>query len=157
MAIDLDALQAVLETDSRYDAPVTSGNHAEVLRLLNEEEPGQTKFLDVPIEDVLEAIGDGIQSLTAEALGRLRLFTNLPTVDFNRPAIRTEIRTIFAGNAPVLTRLQTLAVVPRTFGEGFGGQVGLPEIRTVLRLVSKSHLARYNAGLITPMNLTVDP
>ena len=141
MVIDLAALKTALETNSRYDVAVTSGKNRDLLRLLNADEPNQTVFQAVSSEDVLDAIGDGIRSLTAMQLETLRIFTNREEVDFRKPSIRTELRQIFAGNDIVLTRITTAITKTRSYGEAFGGTVTLQNLWAVLKNIPKSYMA----------------
>lgn len=144
---DLIALKTALENDARYDTVVRSGKNSAVLALLNDDEVGQTRFLVVPIDDVLEAIGDGVRGLTAAQRETLKLFTVRDTVDFRKSAIRTEIREVFSGNATVLTRLQTVAQRTRTYGEAFtdSGAISLRDLWDVLKDIPKSYMAQYLA------------
>ena len=147
MATDLVALKAALERDTRYDAAVRAGKNRDLLNLLGEDEAGQVQFLSMPSEDVLESIGDGVRTLTQYQRETLRLFTARATVDFRKPAIRAEIREVFAGNTAVLNRLRGVAQRTRTFGEAFtdGGAVSLRDLWAVLKDISKSYMAQYIA------------
>jgi len=145
MPIDLVALKTALQTDLRYDSAVRGGKNRELLSLLNEAEIGQTVFQAVARDDVLEAIGDGVRSLTAAQIEALRLYTSGEQVDLQKPAIRTEVQRIFAGNQPVLDRLQAIAQRTRSYGEAFGGEVTLRELWVVLKQIPKSYMAQYLA------------
>ena len=145
MSIDLNALKTALETDPRYDAGVRAGRNEELLALLKVAETGQTVFQSVSRDDVLEAIGDGVRSLTSAQIEALRLYTSGEQVDFRKPAILTEVREILSANQPVLDRLQAVAQRTRTFGEAFGGEVTLRDLWAVLKQIPKSYMAQYLA------------
>ncbi len=147
MPVDLVALEEALENGSRYDAAVRSGKNSQILALLNEDEAGQTQFLVVPTDDVLEAIGDGVRGLTAAQRETLRLFTARDIVDFRKKAIRDEIQEVFSGKAVVQTRLQAVAQRTRTYGEAFtdGEAISLRDLWAVLKDVPKSYMAQYLA------------
>jgi len=143
MATDLVALKTALETDMRYDTVVTGGRNRELLVLLAAEEPGQTVFLSVPSAEVLDAIGDGVRSLTTEALAVLRLYTGGAEVDFRKAAIRAELLQVFAGQGAVIKRVTAIARRTRTYGEEFNpdGAVSLRDLWAVLKLIPKSYMA----------------
>lgn len=146
MAIDFAALKTALETDPRYDTAVRAGKNRELLALLDQEEAGQTVFKSVPVDEVREAIGDGVRGLTAAQIQVLRLFVSEQgEVDFRKAATRAEIREIFTGNTTVLGRLQAVATRTRTYGEAFGGTVALHDLWVVLKQIPKSYMATYIA------------
>lgn len=146
MTVDLVSLRTALEFDARYDAAVVAGNNRGLLSLFNDdEEAGQTTFLQVDSEDVLDAIGDGVRGLSTARIETLRLFTSRETVDFRKQSIRRELRQIFTGNPDVLGRLQAVSSRPSTYAERFGGQVTLQDL-AVLSDVPKSHRAKKEAA-----------
>lgn len=132
----------------RYDTAVVSGKNRILLALLDEDEqPAKTVFRSVPAEDVREAIGDGVRGMTADQIQLLRLYVGGDgNVDFAKTNIRTEIRTIFTGNQPVLDRLQAVATRPKKYCDNCGGQPALKQLFEALRLISKSYLATYMAN-----------
>jgi len=141
--IDLVALVTELETNPRYDASVRSGNNTETTRLLGELEVGQTVFTTATIDQVKEAIGSGIRTLTLEQKADLRFLVESggDVVDFSVPAIRTELSQIFTGQSAVVTRLTGLAATTiRTlsFGEAFGGKATLNDVRAAVRQIAKA-------------------
>ncbi len=142
MTIDLEALRIELGTSPRYDSVVRLGRNRELLALLDEDEAGQNTFLVVNSEEVLEAIGDGLETLTAAvAVEKLRLLTARQTVDFNKQAIRGQLRGIFAGNQLVLDRLQAVGSRTATHAERFGGKVSLRNLWALLKDIPKSYMA----------------
>jgi len=147
--IDLAALTTVLDTDPRYDTKVRSGHGSGLLALLNAPEPGQTTFRsDVSVDEIKEAIGDGIRTLTAVKLQQLRfLVVDQGTgIDFTKAAIRTELREIFTGNTAVLGRLRDAVSRQKTFADSFGDEpITKEHLRQVLPQISKSYLAQYLA------------
>ena len=145
MPVDLDALKTALENDPRYDSAVRTGQNRELLNLLKDPETGQTVFQSVPKDDVLEAIGDGVRSLTTAQIETLSLYMSGEQVDFRKPPIRTELQQIFTGNTAVLDRLQTLEVRTRAYGEAFGGEATLRDLWVVLKQIPKSYMAQYLA------------
>jgi len=140
MPIDLAALKTELETNSRYDATVVSGNNSGTTALLAELETGQTTFVTTTVNEVREAVGDGIRSLSAAKIQALRFLVGegQSGVDFSVPAIRQELADIFIGQAAVIARLTALASRPRTYGEAFGGQVALNDVRVAVKQIAKS-------------------
>lgn len=145
MAKDFNALKVELENSARYDTAVRGKSLQPLMALLNEEEIGQRVFRATPAEDVREAIGDGVRSLTADQKATLRLFIGSDNlVDFRKPAIRAEIREVFSGKTDVLTRLRTVAQRTRTYGEAFGfEQVRKEDLWRVLPQIFKSYMAEY--------------
>ena len=158
MAVDLAALKAELE-DPRYDAAVTSSKNRDILALLGEDVPGQMVFRAVPAQDVREAVGDGVRSLTAVQVQILRLFAGGDgDVDFTRAAIRDEIQQLFIEtplsrwtlsklfpNRPVLARLQALVTRNRRYCDSCGGMPTLRDLWAALRQIPKSYMAQYFA------------
>lgn len=145
MPIDLDTLANTLATDSRYDIAVISGKNQDLLALLGEAETGKTVFRSVPKDDVLEAIGDGVRTLTTTQIEMLCLYASGGEVDFRKPAIYAEIGQIFAGNQDVLDRLRVIATRTPSYGEAFKGEVTLRDLWAVLKQIPKSYMATYLA------------
>ena len=145
MAIDLAALKTALETDSRYDAAVKAGKNRDLLTLLNASEPARTKIVTTTRDDVMEAIGDGIRTLTSMEVETLSLLLGVDTVDFTKAGILSEIENIFSANATVLSRLRALHTVSRTYGEAFAGEPGdvvtNRDLGAVLSQIPKSYMA----------------
>ena len=143
--IDLAALITELETNPRYDATVVSGSNSGTLALLLEDEPGQTTFTTATANEVRQAVGNGIRTLTAAQIQQLRFLVSEGDegVDFSVPAIRQELAQIFDSQQPVKDRLAALASRPRTFGEAFGGQPTLNDVRAAVRQISKSLISQH--------------
>lgn len=146
MAKDYTALTTFLDAAPAFDAEVRNKSLQPLIAKLNSPEAGQTGFQVVSSDDVLEAIGNGVRSLTAQQLQRLQLFTSREEVDFNRQRIRGEMRDIFSGNTAVLDRLQALASRTKNYCEAFGfDSVSKRDLWKVLPNISKSYMAEYLA------------
>ncbi len=140
--VDIAALTTALDTEPRYNAAVMGGRNRELLALLNADEAGETIFLEVSSEDLLEAIGDGVRGLSATQLETLRLYTSRETVDMRKPALRAELLQMFGGNANARTRISDAVSRTKTYGEAFGGEVTLGDLWAALRGVTKSYMAQ---------------
>ena len=145
MAIDYTALQTALETDIRYNSAVVSGKNNDLLNLLNDDETGQTVFQVVTTDDLLDAIGSGVRTLTSDKLQTLQLYIGKDNVDFTKASIRAEINEIFAGQLTVQSGITTLSSRTRSYGEGFGGTIELRDLWVVLPNIAKSYMANYIA------------
>lgn len=142
--VDLAALRTALENDARYDTAVRAGKNRDLLNLLGEDEAGDTQFLVVPSEDVLEAIGDGVRN--PQALAIIQLFTARETVDFTKLSVRTELREALVSNPAAQARLDAVMFRTRTFGEAFGGTVTSRDLGIVLKGIAKSMTAIKDAA-----------
>ena len=142
MAEDFAALKTALETDSRYDAAVVSGNNGEVTRLLNEIEPAQTVITDVPRRAALKAFKDAVRTLTQLEMDRLKLVMGeSESIATSDPDIRAEIVDIFGNPSAAVTRLTAAATRDATYGDAFGyPRVSLNTVREAVRLIAKSFI-----------------
>lgn len=145
MAINYSALQTDLENNTRYNRAVRDGKNRDLLSLLNDDESGQTVFRVVETNDLLDAIGSGVRSLSSGQLQILQIYTAKDQVDFTKASIRAEIQEIFIGQTAVQDQIQTLSSRTRSYGEGFGGTIGLRDLWKVLPNINKSYMATYIA------------
>ena len=136
------ALKTDLETNVRYDADIRAGNNSKLVELLSEEEIGQTIFIQATVDQVKGAIGSGVRSLSAAQIQTLRFLVDSggDVVDFSVRAIREELAQIFTGQTAVIDRLTALASHPRTYGEAFGGNPGLEDVRVAVAQITKAHI-----------------
>lgn len=143
MGKDFAGLKTLLETPA-FDTVVRGKSLQPIMAILNSDEAGQTQFLSVPSDDVLDAIGDGVRTLTAEKLATLQLFTSRNEVNFQKQSVRREIRDIFSDNTTVQDRLAAIASRTRTFAEGLGfASITKEDLWKVLPLIFKSYMAEY--------------
>ncbi len=146
MAKDYAALKGFLESEAGFDTNVRAKSIRPLIEQLNGEESGQTSSKVVSSEDVLDAIGSGIRTLTSAQKETLRLFTNRENVDFRKVSIRAEIIEVFSGQAQVLARIQSLVTRTKTFCERFGfDRVTKEDLWKVLPQIPKSYMAIYRA------------
>jgi len=142
MPIDPVALKTDLENNPRYHDSVVAGDNSRTLELLSEDEPGQTIFVIVAVDEVKEAIGNGIRSLTAAQIQALRFLVDSGgnTVDFSVRAIRQELAQIFSTQQPVKDRLVAVASRTRTYSEAHGGVASLDDVRAAVAQITKAHI-----------------
>ena len=136
---DQAALKTALESDSRYDANVRSGNNGELLRLGLETKAGSAKVWDdISVVDFVDAYGTAPIPANVEA--RLQLIAGEDgTVPTSKPGIRAWFES--GVSATVKTALQALAEREQTWFEDAGaGRVTLNDIREAVRQIAKSFI-----------------
>jgi len=147
MSVDLAALETELETNMRYDVDVRRGSNGNLTRLLADMETNKTIYLSVPVNDVKEAIADGIRALNTKDTDTLTyLVGSEGFVDFTLPGIRAEFDDVFKADATTLARVQAIEFRSRTFGEAFvvgppggiGNEPKLNDVRTCVKQITKS-------------------
>ena len=139
---DFDSLVTEVETNSRYDAAVVSGNNGEVRRLLDELEPSKFVIQDISREEALVAFGNEMDGLTAAKVGLLRLVVGESgTVNTSRSEVRDRLVNIFGEGTPPVVRITAVAKRDATYGDAFGyPRVGLDTVRRAMRLIGKSFI-----------------
>lgn len=144
MTKDFGGLKTLLETNAAFDTDVRGKSLQPVLAMLNGDESGESRFVAVLSDDVLDAVGDGVRALTSAQLATLQLYTSRDVVDFQKSSIRVEMREIFATQPAVQARLAAIASRTRTFAEGLGfSSVTKEDLWKVLPLIFKSYMAEY--------------
>lgn len=141
MPINLTALKAALESNPRYDTAVRTGKNRVLLQLLGDLEPGQSIFRLASRDDVLEAVGDSIRTMTAVRRETLSLYLVDAQVDFRRLTTFSEIMETVADDMTAGLRIAAIASTPRTYGEAFSGEVTLRDLWAVLIQIPKSYMA----------------
>lgn len=144
--LDLQALTTALETDTRYQASVTSGSNSELLALLSADHPIETTFRTLARQQILGAIGDELQNITEDNLNRLRIL--MPPgepVDLADANTRAELQRILPTAAR--TRLAGMVQRAKTYGEvASGDRVTLRDVRDAVKLIPTSYYNRYMRG-----------
>jgi len=158
VAVDLIALKVALESDPRYDVAVRVGKNRDLLRLLDEEELGQSLSLVVSRDAVLEAIGSAIRTMTPDNHEILNIYITSDTVDFRRSTVLPELlSTVVDVDGGAVFRLLEVAHRTRTYGEAFGDRVSLRDLWAVLPKIPKSYMAtRKAAGSIRAKKVELD-
>ena len=137
--IDLAALITELDANPRYDDSVRRGDNTLTTALLAEIEPGKTIFLEVPVAEVRNAIGNGVRNLSIEEMQSLNFFIpDTGTVDFRFSNTRGEINSLMGGKQSSLNRLLKISTRDRTYGEAFGAKPSLNDVRTAVKQITKA-------------------
>jgi len=137
--IDLAAFITELETNPRYNDTVRRGDNAGTLILLHELEPGKTTFRTVTVAEVRATIGNGVKGLSADNMQLLNF--QVPAegeVDFGQQGVRDAIDEALTGKTGALNRIAAMRSRPRSYGEAFGDQPTLNDIRIAVRQIEKA-------------------
>jgi len=147
--VDMDALVNELSNNPRYDDSVRRGDNTLTTALLKELEPGKTIFRQVPVAEVRGVLGNSVKGLSVADMQMLNF--QVPAegeVDFSQQGVRDAVDEAFAGKVGLLNKIAAMRSRDRTYGEAFGDQPGLREVRIAVKLVTKSAINTPKADLI---------
>jgi len=147
--IDMNAFVIELATNPRYDDSVRRGDNSLTTKLLHDLEPGKTMFRKVPVAEVRAAIGNGVKGLSADNMQMLNF--QVPAegeVDFSQQGVRDAIDEAFLGKVGLLNKIAVMRSRDRTYGEAFGDQPGLNDVRKAVKQIAKAAINTPQADLI---------
>ena len=61
-------------------------------------------------------------------------------VEFGEPSVLAAIDEVFAGKQGTLNKLAAIHTRPRTYGEAFGGQTSLRDVRAAVKQITKAFI-----------------